>query len=85
MLQLNKKLYDEAHLDDYPENGILQFFVSADKWHDCEEIKILFHEHMEAPPQTDFPFLTREADIIYLKIINEKSVFVNTQRLLENF
>ena len=38
------------HLDDYPENGIVQFFVSADKWCDCEEIKVLFHEHTDSPP-----------------------------------
>ena len=31
------------HLDDYPKNGIMQFFVSADGWYDCEEIKVLFH------------------------------------------
>ena len=24
------------HLDDYPKNGIMQFFVSADGWYDCE-------------------------------------------------
>ena len=27
------------HIPDYPEKGILQFFVSADGWYDCEEIK----------------------------------------------
>ena len=43
------------HLDDYPKNGIMQFFVSADGWYDCDEIKVLFHEHTDAPPQTDFP------------------------------
>lgn len=48
------------HIPDYPENGILQFFVSADKWYDCEEIKILFHEHTDKPPQTDFSFLTED-------------------------
>ena len=48
------------HLDDYPENGIVQFFVSADKWYDCEEIKVLFHAHTDSPPQTDFPFLTED-------------------------
>jgi len=48
------------HLENYPENGILQFFVSADDWYGMEEHKILFHENIDFQPKTDFSFLTED-------------------------
>jgi len=48
------------HLENYHENGILQFFVSSDNWYDSEEVKILFHENTNLQPQTDFSFLTED-------------------------
>ncbi len=52
---------------DYPEHGILQFFVSkdwtsigVDEENDHKNYRVLFHEEVEPVHQTDFSFLTSE-------------------------
>ncbi|WP_027386365.1 YwqG family protein [Chryseobacterium gregarium] len=44
---------------DYPDHGILQFFVSAD-WFDMDDYKVIFHESTSEEFQTDFSFLTED-------------------------
>ena len=48
------------YLGNYPENGILQFFVSFNDWVSAEEYKVIFHENIDIQPQTDFSFLTKD-------------------------
>lgn len=46
-------------LESYPENGILQLYISSDNWYDCEDTKILFFENLdETDIYDDFTFLT---------------------------
>lgn len=44
-------------LDPFPEQGILQLFVSATDWYDMQDYQILFHPSPEVALQTDFGFL----------------------------
>jgi uncharacterized protein YwqG len=44
-------------IEDYPEKGFLQFFVSADGWYDMDDYEITFYENI-VENQTDFSFLT---------------------------
>ncbi|MEN2399865.1 DUF1963 domain-containing protein [Flavobacterium sp. MC2016-06] len=46
-------------LENYPEKGILQFFISGHEWEDMEDYKILYHPEIENH-QTNFDFLTEE-------------------------
>lgn len=46
-------------LENYPDRGILQFFVSSD-WYDLDDYKILFHENTGLEFQTDFSFISKE-------------------------
>jgi len=43
-------------LENYPDHGILQLFVSGDDWEDMEDYKVLFHETI-GEAQTDFSFV----------------------------
>ncbi len=43
-------------LEDYPESGIVQLFVSGDNWYDMEDYKVLYHPEINVA-QTDFSFL----------------------------
>ena len=45
-------------LKNYPEKGILQFYISGDGWYD-NEAKVLYHENIETY-QTEFSFLTAD-------------------------
>lgn len=51
---------ETPRLEDYPTDGILQFFISPTEWYDMDDYKILFHETATTEPQTDFTFLTEE-------------------------
>lgn len=46
-------------LEGYPDQGILQFFVSAE-WFDMDDYRIIFHENINEEFQTNFSFLTEE-------------------------
>lgn len=48
------------HLENYPTDGILQFFISPKDWYDMDDYKILFHQTIENEYQTDFSFLTEK-------------------------
>ncbi|MFL9833225.1 YwqG family protein [Chryseobacterium terrae] len=50
---------DVPDLENYPDRGILQFFVSQD-WFDMDDYKVIFHHHINEEFQTDFSFLTEE-------------------------
>ncbi|WP_411810730.1 YwqG family protein [Chryseobacterium scophthalmum] len=50
---------DVPVLDGYPDQGILQFFVSAE-WFDMDDYKVVFHNNITEEFQTDFSFLTEE-------------------------
>lgn len=50
---------DVPVLDGYPDQGILQFFVSAE-WFDMDDYKVVFHDKITQEFQTDFSFLTGE-------------------------
>ncbi|MBB4807856.1 uncharacterized protein YwqG [Chryseobacterium defluvii] len=47
-------------LENYPTEGILQFFISPTEWYDMTDYKILFHSTIENEYQTDFSFLTEK-------------------------
>jgi uncharacterized protein YwqG len=47
-------------LENYPTEGILQFFISPTEWYDMEDYKILFHKTIEGEYQRDFSFLTED-------------------------
>lgn len=42
----------------YPKNGVLQFFVSADKWYNMKDYKVVFYPEITDNFNTDFSFLT---------------------------
>lgn len=44
-------------LENYPEKGILQFYIPSEDWYDMQEYKVIYHESL-AENQTDFTFLT---------------------------
>jgi uncharacterized protein YwqG len=44
----------------FPTTGILQFFISPTEWYDAEDCRVLYHATTDAPPQTDFSFLTSD-------------------------
>jgi uncharacterized protein YwqG len=46
------------HLQNYPQWGIFQLFVSSTDWYDMEDYKILFHEDITQDAQENFDFLT---------------------------
>lgn len=46
-------------LKNYPDKGILQFYVSGEEWPDMEDYKILYHAEIE-DSQTNFEFLSEE-------------------------
>jgi uncharacterized protein YwqG len=48
---------ETPHLENYPSDGILQFFISTTEWYDMDDYKILFHPIIENEYQTDFSFL----------------------------
>lgn len=48
------------HLENYPSDGILQFFISSSEWYNMDDYKILFHKTIENKHQTDFSFLTEK-------------------------
>lgn len=50
---------DVPVLDNYPNQGILQFFVSAE-WFDMDDYKVVFHDTISEEFQTDFSFLIEE-------------------------
>ena len=47
-------------LENYPTDGILQFYISPTKWYDMDDYKIIFHQTIENEYQTDFTFLTEK-------------------------
>ncbi|SUX45282.1 YwqG family protein [Chryseobacterium indoltheticum] len=52
-------LVDTPALDGYPNQGILQFFVSSE-WFDMDDYKVVFHSDITEEIQTDFSFLTED-------------------------
>ena len=42
----------------FPSTGILQFFISPTEWYNADDYQVLYHAATDAPPQTDFSFLT---------------------------
>ena len=48
------------HIENYPAEGILQFFISPTDWYDMADYQILFHQTIENEYQTDFSFLTEK-------------------------
>jgi uncharacterized protein YwqG len=44
-------------LENYPSEGILQFYISSKDWYDMEDYKILYHQSIEKEYQTNFDFL----------------------------
>jgi uncharacterized protein YwqG len=51
---------ETPQLENYPTDGILQFYVSSTEWYDMTDYKILFHNTIENECQTDFSFLTEK-------------------------
>jgi len=51
---------ETPQLENYPTDGILQFFISSTDWYDMDDYKILFHETVQEEYQTDFAFLTEK-------------------------
>lgn len=51
---------ETPQLEDYPTEGILQFFVSSTDWYDMVDYKIIFHKTIEDEYQKDFTFLTEK-------------------------
>ena len=62
--QINFK--DLVKFEDYPTNGLLQFFISLEDWGmNYEEplksdIKVIYHEQIEEEVQTEFEFLDKQ-------------------------
>lgn len=48
------------YIKNYPDKGILQFFVSSIDWYDMDDYTIIYHEIIYDQHQTDFSFLTEE-------------------------
>jgi uncharacterized protein YwqG len=51
---------ETPQLENYPTEGILQFFISPTEWYDMTDYKVLFHKTVENEYQIDFSFLTEE-------------------------
>jgi len=51
---------ETPQLENYPTDGILQFFISSTEWYDMNDYKVLFHEEISDEYQTDFSFLTEK-------------------------
>lgn len=63
MLMLAQINFAEAPpIADFPEKGILQFYISATEWTEMKDYKILFWEDpsVETTLMTDFSFLTED-------------------------
>ncbi|MEN5059027.1 YwqG family protein [Sphingobacterium kitahiroshimense] len=45
-------------LQNYPDSGILQFYISATDWYDMTDYRVIYHENTSIDHQTDFSFLT---------------------------
>ncbi len=63
-------------LENYPTEGILQFFVSSTEWYDMEDYKILFHPIIANEYQTDFDFLSE-------KLYEESPIYCEHQLAFE--
>lgn len=48
------------YIKNYPDRGILQFFVSSTDWYDMDDYRIIYHEDIYDKHQTNFSFLTEE-------------------------
>ena len=46
-------------LENYPEKGILQFYISSEDWYDMADYKVVYHEEVK-DNETNFDFLTEE-------------------------
>lgn len=46
-------------LENYPDKGILQFYIPSEDWYDMEDYKIIYHEEIK-DNQTNFEFLKEE-------------------------
>lgn len=46
-------------LENYPDKGILQFYIPSEDWYDMDDYKVFYHEEIK-DHQTDFEFLTDE-------------------------
>ncbi|MDN3673803.1 DUF1963 domain-containing protein [Flavobacterium branchiarum] len=57
MSQLN--FSEIPKLENYPEQGILQFYISGEDWYDMSDYKVLYHPEIENH-QTNFDFLTED-------------------------
>ena len=76
LVQIN--FAETPHLEDYPADGILQFFISPTEWYDMVDYKILFHQNIENKYQTDFSFLTK-------KRYDESPVYCEHKLVFEKF
>jgi uncharacterized protein YwqG len=47
-------------LEGYPQEGVLQLFVSPTEWYNMEDYRILYHTDLHVEPQADFEFLTND-------------------------
>lgn len=47
-------------LENYPVEGILQFYVSPTDWYDMDDYTIIYHPNISETFQTDFSFLTTD-------------------------
>ena len=47
-------------LENYPDSGILQFYIPPTDWQYMEGYKIIYHENISEQYQTDFSFLTED-------------------------
>ncbi|WP_223580356.1 YwqG family protein [Sphingobacterium sp. GVS05A] len=48
------------HIENYPESGILQLFISSTDWYDMDDYKIIYHDEATNEHQTKFPFLMED-------------------------
>ncbi|MET3029070.1 DUF1963 domain-containing protein [Flavobacterium sp. UW10123] len=46
-------------LENYPEKGILQFYIPSEDWYDMDDYKIIYHEEIKNH-ETNFDFLTED-------------------------
>ena len=46
------------HLQNYPQKGVLQLFISSTDWYDMTDYKILYHDGITIDAQINFDFLT---------------------------
>lgn len=47
-------------IKDYPNDGILQIFISSTDWYDMDDFKVIYHDNINDEYQTDFSFLTED-------------------------